>query len=64
MGCELAHSQQRSEMDHAQVFPHLMIGVNRLTVIEFGFAELDLLDIESRQKAAQLASSVHCSFTN
>jgi hypothetical protein len=39
------HSKQRSEMRHAQVFAHLMIGFNGPTVPEF----MELIDIESRQ---------------
>jgi hypothetical protein len=40
-----AHSKQRSEMGHAQVFAHLMIGFNGPTIAEFA----TLMDIESRQ---------------
>ena len=40
-----AHSKQRSELGHAQVFAHLMIGFNGPTVTEFA----ELLDFESRQ---------------
>ena len=42
-----AHSKQRSEMGHAQVFAHLMIGFNGPTIDEFA----TLMDIESRQSA-------------
>jgi hypothetical protein len=40
-----AHSKQRSELGHAQVFAHLMIGFNGPSVTEFA----ELLDFESRQ---------------
>ncbi len=40
-----AHSKQRSEMGHAQVFAHLMIGFNGPTIDEFA----TLMNIESRQ---------------
>jgi hypothetical protein len=44
-----AHSKQRSELGHAQVFAHMMIGFNgpTVTVSEFEFAKL--LDFECRQ---------------
>ena len=40
-----AHSKQRSELSHDQVFAHLIIGFNGPTVAEFAAH----LDIESRQ---------------
>ncbi len=40
-----AHSKQRSEMGHAQVFAHLIIGFNGPTIDEFATQ----MDIESRQ---------------
>ncbi len=39
------HTKQRSEMGHAQVFAHLMIGFNGPTVNEF----TELIEIESMQ---------------
>jgi hypothetical protein len=41
----LAHSKQRSELGHAQVFAHLMIGFNGPTVTEIA----EELDFEGRQ---------------
>ena len=41
----LAHSKQRSELGHAQLFAHLMIGFNGPTVTEFA----EELNFESRQ---------------
>jgi hypothetical protein len=40
-----AHSKQRSEMGHAQVFAHMIIGFNGPRVKEFE----SLIEIESRQ---------------